>query len=725
MNILLIGGTGSLMNQLIVKLKKEGHRVFLLTGEHYKKVTYEKVFEKYNFTYDSENLSDIFESVNPDATIFLGAYDTNFKWKSEEKDSVKFTSGLMNLLVAYSMVKRGKFLFLSSDEVFNGRSYDERIEEETETSAVGFKAMTLAQCERICENYRENWKLDIVVLRLAQVCHTPTNRSEVKDKIASMCLQALEEKTLMADETEKRSFLHELDAVEFIHRVAVSKEIKESLYHLSDGNTISELDLAHMIQNYLPETEIIENVSKGMNRSLCGNRFFQEFGVLPHKDLEGHIKKTALYMKKKQEAFLNEEEMNLPWWKRLLKKWAWLIRALIPFLENMICFIPFFMLNNRAVGSEYFSNLDFYLLYVLLFAIVYGQQQATFSAVLAVAGYFFRQTYGRSSFEVLMDYNTYVWIAQLFILGLVVGYMRDQITSIRKESRELEEHLSRQISDIRDINGSNVRVKDVLERQVIDQKDSVGKIYSITSTLDQYMPDEVLFYAVEMLTKLLGTEDVAIYSVVNDDYARMFSASSMKARELGNSVRYRELGEVYQDMMQRKVYINRKLDEKYPLMANAIFEEDNMKMIVMIWGIPWEKMTLAQANLLTVVSYLIQNAVLRANRYMSALEEQRYLEHTRILETNAFSSLVHAYQQAKRRNLTECTILQIDENGDSIQGIGEKIAKSLRQSDYLGKLEDGNLYALLANTTKEEALIVKERFLEKGIESRIVEKVAV
>ena len=130
----------------------------------------------------------------------------------------------------------------------------------------------------------------------------------------------------------------------------------------------------------------------------------------------------------------------------------------------------------------------------------------------------------------MLDYNTYVWIAQLFILGLVVGYMHDQIRRIRKESEELEAHLSRQLSDSRDINGSNVRVKDVLERQVIDQKDSIGKIYNITSRLDQYMPDEVMFYAVEMLMKLMRTRDVALYNVVNQDYARIFSASSAKAR---------------------------------------------------------------------------------------------------------------------------------------------------------------------------------------------------
>ena len=118
-------------------------------------------------------------------------------------------------------------------------------------------------------------------------------------------------------------------------------------------------------------------------------------------------------MKKNEAVFLDKEEPRLSLWKRVLQKWGWFFRAIVPFLENLLCFVPFFMLNNRVVGSQYFSQLDFYLLYVLLFAIVYGQQQATFSALLATAGYLFRQTYTRSGFEVMLDYNTYVWIAQL------------------------------------------------------------------------------------------------------------------------------------------------------------------------------------------------------------------------------------------------------------------------------------------------------------------------
>lgn len=56
MNILLAGGSCSLVDSLILKLRKEGHRVYILTGDKYRHNKYKKVFEKYEFPYDSENL---------------------------------------------------------------------------------------------------------------------------------------------------------------------------------------------------------------------------------------------------------------------------------------------------------------------------------------------------------------------------------------------------------------------------------------------------------------------------------------------------------------------------------------------------------------------------------------------------------------------------------------------------------------------------------------------
>ncbi|MCI8326660.1 MAG: NAD-dependent epimerase/dehydratase family protein [Lachnospiraceae bacterium] len=715
MNILLVGGAGAVINTVINKLNKEGHRVYVLTGNENKIFSYHKVFEKYDFSYESPSLKEIFESVNPDVVLFMGAYDTNFDWMRANEESVRYLAGLVNVLLSFFALGKGRFIYLSSEEVYDG-SYPNDIMEPEPTSAKSVKAMAIIQGEKLCMNYKETMGMDIVLMRLDHLYCIPGSRKEVNQICSKMCLEALKNGSVTANGKNEFSLLYVSDAVEFIYKIMVCDHHRNSLYHVSSGEIVNELDVAQMVQKSFGKSVKIIDHSVGENHRLVlsGKVFEREFDTRIFHSLENIVKETVVHMKRHASVFLEAGDRGLGLIGRLKQRTKEILRILVPFVENLVCFIPFFMLNNRAVGSQYFANLDFYLLYVLLFAIVHGQMQAVFSAILAVAGYCFRQMYGRSGFDVLLDYNTYVWIAQLFILGMVVGYMKDRLKIVDSEGKREIDYLEGQLDDIHDINLSNVRMKNILETQLVNQNDSFGKIYEITSSLEQYAPEEVLFYAAEVVARLVNSEDVAIYTVANGTYARLFSATSKTARQLGNSIDYTKFGDLYTALLERKVYINKELEEKYPLMANAIYAEDEMQLILMIWGIPWERMNLNQSNMLMIVSYLIQNAVIRANRYQQALEDKRYVGGTNILEREAFFDLVKAYLGAKKKGLTECTILQIDKVGKSRREIGAALTTMLRQSDYLGELEDGNLYVLLSNTGKEGALYVKKRFEEAG-----------
>ena len=116
---------------------------------------------------------------------------------------------------------------------------------------------------------------------------------------------------------------------------------------------------------------------------------------------------------------------------------------------------------------------------------------------------------------------------------------------MKRESKEEIDYLSLQLKDIRDINSSNVRVKGALEKQLVNQSDSVGKIFRITSSLDKYSADEVLFHAAEVLSELIESNDVAIYTISDNGYARLFSSTSRKARQFNQSVKVESLGEMY------------------------------------------------------------------------------------------------------------------------------------------------------------------------------------
>ena len=724
MNILLVGKSSHFLRLIIEKLDKEGHRIFLLTEEPKTVHTSRKIFETYHFSYDDSCIREVVSSIQPDALIYMGAYDHNFHWNTQKNHAGVYSSGLLNVLLAFMAVSEGRFIYLSSEEVFQSE-YAQAITEEEQSTTYTTRGQAIALGESMCKYYQDMGR-NVITLRLDHLYGMPDHAAEARDICARMCIEAIETGEILIDEEQSMALLHVGDAVEFIYQVLVAPTVKHSVYQVSSGKVISQRQIAETIASALSEkVSIVVKPEQARKEPILSNELYkQEFGMRIFHRPEVEIADLAKYIEKHSDEFVRVERKPKNIWEKVRRGIRSLFPALLPFMENLICFIPFFMLNNRAVGREYFQNIDFYLLYVLLFAIIYGQQQAIFSSLLAVAGYCFRQMYHRSGFDVMLDYNTYIWIAQILILGLVVGYMRDRLKVIQEEEKHEVDYLSKQLDDISDINVSNVRVKELLSNQIVNQSDSFGKLYEITSSLDQYEPSEVLFYAAEVLARLMGSRDVAIYTVANQSYARLFSATSPKARSLGNSINYPQMEEMYEQIKVKKVYINKNMDERYPLMANAIYSEDEMELILMVWGISWDRMTLGQANMLTIIGYLIQNAVVRANRYMSALEQQRYIEGTNILEPEAFCSLVKAYLHARDKHLTECTLVAIHSDL-SKEEMGQKLAHLMRQSDYLGELEDGRIYALLANTNATDAQLVESRFEEEGFGCEIQEDIAV
>lgn len=724
MDILLVGGGGNLLKAMIDKLHKEGHRIYVLTGSKYKSASDRKVFEYYRFPYESESLNDVFDSVNPDVILSMGAFDSVFNWSDPRREAMRYSNSILNMLMAYALHKKGRFIYLSSEEVYSD-SYPDDIVEEEPACPKGFRPMILSQAEQMCFNYSEQMGLDIVVARLDHCCGIPRQKWELDTACGRLCMEGFRTGAITANANISFAPLFVADAVEYIYQLMICESHRKMLYHLSSGNIVTEKQLAKLVSNQLGYFLTIKDNTIGSQYRivLSGEAFREEFGQRVVYTPEKIVERIVGYMRNHRRRYLNITEENSGFLMRVLRHFSVTFAKLIPFLENMICFVPFFMLNNRATDSRYFQNLDFYLLYVLLFAIVYGQHQATFSALLAMAGYIFRQMYSRSGFDVLLDYNTYVWIAQLFILGLVVGYMRDQLRMIKTEDKQEIEYLEDQVGDIQDINSTNVRMKDVLITQLANQSDSIGKIYDITSSLSRYAPDEVLFYAAEVVSRLMHSNDIAIYSIKGDTYARLCSSTSETARQLGNSLKYRELEGISEVLYEKRVYINKSLQKGYPLMANAIYEEESMRLIIMVWGIPWDRMTMSQANMLSVISLLVRDALVRADRYMDALREERYVGDTVILEQEAFVSLTRAHLEAKEKGLTECSLICL--NAEPTEENSRRLSQMLRQSDYLGEMEDKTLYVLLSNTSIEDADIVLKRFAEQGFNGEIREALEV
>ena len=721
MDIMLVGGLSPMVRRLSLKLYKEGHRIYVLSGNRNPSIHYEHIFERYDFPYDSASIEEVFRSVNPDVTILAGAFDGNFTGEDPKKEAVSYAAGLQNLLLSWSALERGRLIYLSSVEVY-GNSYEIPVTEEVRPFPKNIRALMLYQGEESSRFYQEKLKKDVVILRLDRLHDVPRDKKEAAHGICERkCLDAFQKGSVTYRKNYEYGLTYMGDAVESIYQLVACESHRYGLYHISSGEGCSEEQIADAIEEYFANAlEKIDNTLEEPRSVILSNeRIKEEFGFRIFQSPKETIEKTLAFMKKHSGKFLDSSHPGWDLWHKMYFKAMEVLGALVPYIENLIFFIPFFMLNNRATDSRYFSKIDFYLIYVLLFAVVHGQRQATFSALLAMVGYLFRQMYYKSGITVVTDYNTYVWIAEIFIVGLVVGYMKDQLRFLHEEKEQEVDYLSERVTDIADINDSNLRVKEGLITQVVNYDHSLGTVYDLVEQLEEDHPAKILFHAIDLVRNVMDCQDVSLYRINNENYGRLFGYTSAKARSMGFTVHIPDKEPLYEAFSRQEVYLNRKMDPEYPIMACCIFEGEQMEMMIQLWSIPFERMTIGEANRLIVISKLIQKAVKQSAEYLDLLKNERYQHESPALKAEAFEELVATYREAGEKNLTEYILLQVVSSEGGMEQAGTVIGGMLRQTDYVGYREDGHLYILLTSTDRRGCGFVQKNLEQKGIQTVI------
>jgi len=283
--------------------------------------------------------------------------------------------------------------------------------------------------------------------------------------------------------------------------------------------------------------------------------------------------------------------------------------------------------------------------------------------------------------------------------------------------RTIEELTAEELRD------ESERQKSIINEQnhEMDSKDSWEPTYNIISSLNKYTPEEVLFYAAQILAEEMGSKSVAIYTIADRKYARLFSATSLEARRLGNSIKYTEMGELYSDLKDEQIYVNKTNDPKRPALACAVYGGDEMRVILMFWDAADKKHALPPSKRLTVIATLLHKTIVHANHYMSTFRKKNYLEGTNVLNERTFRVLLKAFLTARDKGLTECVLVEFEMGYHDYSAISIQVACKIRQTDYMGVLNGGNFYILLANTDIEGARLVQERFQQLGFKSTIKE----
>ena len=348
MDIMLVGGISPMMRQLSSKLYKEGHKLYVLSGSRNPSNRYEHVFERYDFPYDSASIEEVFRSVNPDVTILLGAFDGNLSGEDPKREAIWYAAGLQNILLSWATLEKGRLIYLSSSEVY-GSSYQIPVTEAVRPTPRGIRPLMLFQGEESCRFYQEQLKKDVVILRLDRLHDVPKNRREASFGICqSKCLDAFQSGVVSYRRNYKYGLTYMGDAVESIYKLIACETHKYGLYHISSGKAYSELQIADAIETYLGRAlEKVDNTLEEQTSVILSNeRIKEEFGFEIWCEPEETIQSTLRYMKKHSGRFLDKSHPGWDIWHRMYFKTIELLGALVPYIENLILFLPFFMMSR-------------------------------------------------------------------------------------------------------------------------------------------------------------------------------------------------------------------------------------------------------------------------------------------------------------------------------------------------------------------------------------------
>lgn len=733
-NILIIGGKGTLREEMKHKLGREGNHVYLLSNGKKEPGTSHEYF----YAYDSDSIREALDSSNPNTIVFLGAYDPAFSWsvRTEQKDYKAYISGLTNILHCAEAAGVHRFVYLSSECVFEDHYLSPITEDMTPTPRTT-KGIAVSLGESIVSNYASHQRMDVVIVRLAHLYMTPQNARECTGIYTRLCLQAASRGRMEINAKIHRSALYLGDGIQALLLLLSASTHNQPLYHITSNTSYTEDQAAALIQSACSRTASIDDRTVGMEHSiLLSDRYFsQEFDFHAIHDLEETIPKIMKQIQGNLRQYTTssdgENAENKSHFMRIFTR-------LLPFIEALLVFVLVLLAQTHLSDSEFFIHVDFFMLYVLLFALFHGLHQSIFTSALSVVGYFITRLGASSSMEILMDVGTYVWIAQIFIMGMSVGHLKDRLLQLQSDKDDEINYLSLRLGDISDINKSNVTIKNYFEQQTINNTESLGYFYDIVAQLDAANENEVLFVAVQLLSRIMGTDDVAIYSIGSSGFFRLLASTGKNAGAMGKSLHMKNYTAVFSALEKEHIFINRSMDENLPLMASGINNQSGeLNFVIFLWNLPYERMTLHFSNTLRIVSLLIRSAVERTTHYLSALTSERYYKDTAILQDAAFRDICQVYENARQKELTDYTLLKIASADDSrekhkkkekkkkktesMQYMDQLLQSQLRQADYVGYLDDDAFYVLLTNTDAQGSRVVIRRLKENQLNALAVD----
>ncbi|MDR0943404.1 MAG: hypothetical protein LBM41_02625 [Ruminococcus sp.] len=374
------------------------------------------------------------------------------------------------------------------------------------------------------------------------------------------------------------------------------------------------------------------------------------------------------------------------------------------------------ILASTFDSSLNYGIIDIRMLFVVVTGSLYGTFVGTVSALLACVSLFFSPNYG--SLDVIL-YNPENWVpfALYLIIGSVLGYTKDR----RDEEKRIFEDEKAYLLDTNDylsgICNEALINKENYKEQLLGYKDSFGKVFSAVRRLDNQMSEYVYSEAIGIIEDILDNETIAIYTVASNGYYARLAMKSKNLKTIDKSIKIDNLSEAKDTLLSGKVWYNSNMTPGLPSYAAPIMSGGKVVAFIFIMKAKLNQLSLYYSNIFSVLSGLVQDALVRAIKEEKAAESITYIEGTRVHCEEAFKKIYDANILLAESEKIGLSLLEINTAGGDIDDISSRLENSLRETDTIGIVSDERrlLGVQLINTVGDDLKFVLGRLTAAGI----------
>lgn len=722
MKILVTGGYGFIGSHLVERLLKEKHDITIIddfsTGNPSNLKRNTTLFK---MGIEDAKCEKIFADFKFDAVVHLAfkALPKDAGNRCEEIYHAN-TVGLCNVLYFSQKYNVDKLIVLSSYQVY-GKQNKYPTHESSRIRVENEKAGSYIERERFCNKYRKKG-LNVVLLRLGSVYGPRQPENFISHVIKQKPEDEAEKITIM---NQNKDYIYISDAVEAIYKTCENQTSR--ILNISSGTCMLHSEIHEIIN---------ANIGAGQKRIfdyteehskpkylLDNQKACFELEWAPKYSIEGGIKKTVEWIHKNEEinkSMVNNEELSLFGWVKKINS-KWFSGSAHKYIENLMLFVIFTTLMI-VLDKNFSIKVDLLIIYIVLVNVYYGWRHGIISICLSIAAYLgLNMGFENSALLGVFNYvNQALYIALYFIVGGTTGYVVDRMEVEKKELQSDLDSIKKELYITNSMYEKSVEIKNSLQETIESNEDSLGKLFTVISRLDNVIPEQILSEAAMIFSKVLKTERVHLYYLNSGKYLRL--AAVIGDIQYPKSLKCQDYDFLESVIEGRNTYINREFDNNYPMVCAPIIQDGCTRGIVFLDGLEFKSLTYQFLNTLKVLTYLIANSISKAAEYEKAIHDKKYFSNTLIMKKDWFESLIKEKQTKMSEN--EISIYLLIFKKDIYQknvNLYCRVAKVFRASDYIGKLDDTKFAILLVNTNKEEAVAIEMRLRKLGISDTHIE----